>query len=338
MEHSPDAGRGWVLVPRRMRVAAILLGLWGAQTLVYGYGYGITMLPSPLDAPAVSLVAGIAAIVAAVGILRAQAWARALGLVTMVVWALELLVVLTRTVLPPLESLAASVPAIASWALGLILFGFVGHELVSSWPAARPRDPSDGRRMLVILAIVLVPLVVVSVALRPADPGPFQPPPPLGPAREGGHVELARAGFAVDLPAAWSVEVLSPERDPAAAQPGEAWEVLRAFDPSRRRTCSVTFAVSPSATSLDGYGFGSMSGDDRAPRWSGSEFEPTLMLPDSSDRVDLMDGPRSSEVSGQVRYAGGTGGRDVLYAIECGGDTGFSFAAISESLTLLPVH
>ena len=46
MERSLEPGGGWVLVPRPMRVAAILLGLWGAQTLMYGYWYGFTLLPS----------------------------------------------------------------------------------------------------------------------------------------------------------------------------------------------------------------------------------------------------------------------------------------------------
>ena len=166
MERSQESGRGWVLVPRPMRVAAILLGLWGTQTLMYGYWYGITLLPPPLDAPAFSLVVGIAAIAAAIGILRAEAWARAVGLVVMVVWALELLVAIARSVAPPLD-LASNVPAVASWAIGLILFGFVGRELVSRWPPAPPRDPSGSRRTLVLLAIVLVPLVVVGAALRP---------------------------------------------------------------------------------------------------------------------------------------------------------------------------
>ncbi len=337
MERSLESRRRWVLVPRPMRVAAILLGLWGTQTLMYGYWSGITLLPPPLDARVVSLAAGIAAIAAAVGILRAEALARAVGLVVMAVWALELLVAIARSVTAPTDPLVANVPAVASWALGLILFGFVGFELVSRWPAAHPRDPSARGRTLVLLAIVLVPLVAVSVAFRPAGPAPSEPAMPLGPARGGGHVELASTGFAIDLPAEWSVEVLSPQRDPAGAQPGEAWEALRAYDSSRRQTCSVTIAVSPSSASLDGYGFGSMSGDDRAPRWSGSAHEPTLMIPDSSDRVDPRGGPSASHISGQVRYAGLSGGPDILYAIGCGGDTGSAYGDITESLTLLPV-
>jgi hypothetical protein len=285
----------------------------------------------------VSLVVGIAAIAAAIGILRAEAWARALGLVVMAVWALELLVAIARSVMPPLD-LASNWPAAASWAIGLVLFGFVGRELVSRWPSARPRDPADNRRTLVLLAVVLVPLVVVGTALRPAEPGSFEPPAPLGPQRDGGHIELARTGFAVTLPADWSVEVLSPERDPAGAQPGEAWEALRGFDPSRRQTCSVSVAVSPSATSRDGYDVGSMSGDDRAPRWSGPPDRPMLMLPDSSDRVEPRGRPHASRMSTQVRQAGSENGHDILYAIECGSSAGSSLSGIAESLTLLPVR
>ncbi len=335
MERSLEPGGGWVLVPRPMRVAAILLGLWGAQTLMYGYWYGFTLLPSPLDAPAVSLVAGIAAIVAGIGILRAEAWARVLGLVVMAVWALELLVAIAPSVEPAVD-LASNVPAVVSWAIGLVLFGFVGRELVSRWPEARPQDRSGSRRTLVLLAIVLVPLVVLAAASRPVEPDPFEPPPPLGPEREGGHIELAQAGFAIDLPADWSVEVRSPERDPSGAEPGEAWEALRAFGPSRRQTCSVSVAVSPSATSRDDYDLGSMSRDDRAPRWSGPADRPTLMLPDSSDRVEPPGGPHASQMSTQVREAGSVGEHDILYAVECGGDTGSSLGGIAASLRLRP--
>jgi len=337
MEQSLESGRHWVLVPRPMRVAAILLGLWGMQTLVYGYSYGITLLPAPLDRPVVSLVVGIAAIAAAIGILRAEAWARALGLIVMAVWALELLVAIARAVMPPFD-LASNWPAVVSWALGLILFGFVGRELVSRWPEARPQDRPGSRPTLVLLAVVLVPLVVVSAALRPAEPGPFELPSPLGPQRDGGHIELTRTGFAIDVPPDWSVEVLSPERDPAGAQPGEAWEALRGFDPSRQQTCSVSVAVSSSATSRDGYDVGSIGGDDQAPRWSGPADRPILMLPDSSDRVEPADGPHASEMSTQVREAGSTGKHDILYAIECGGDPGTALRGIVASLTLRPPH
>ena len=335
MEHSPDPGKRWVLVPGPMRVAAILLGLWGAQTLMYGYLYGITLLPWPLDRPMVSLVVGIAAITAAIGILRAEAWARAVGLVVMAVWALELLVAIARSLMPPLD-LASNWPAVASWAIGLLLFVFVGRELASRWPAARPRDPADSRRTLAMLAVVLVPLMAVGAALRPASPESFEPPPPLGPQRDGGHIELARTGIAIDVPSDWSVEVLSPERDPAGAQPGEAWEALRGYDPSRRQTCSVSVAVSPSATSRDGYDVGSMSGDDRAPRWIGPADRATLMLPDSSDRVEPPGGPHASQMSTQVRQAGSQAEHDIVYAIECGSDAGSSRGEIAESLTLLP--
>jgi hypothetical protein len=315
-------------------VAAILLGLWGTQTLVYGYWAGITLLPSPLDAPAVSLIVGIAAIAATVGILRAEAWARGLGLVVMLMWSLELLVAIARSLTPPLD-LESNVPAVAAWAIGLSLLGFAGRQLLMRWPAARPPDRSGSRRTLALLAIALVPLAVVGLTLRPAEAGPFEPPPPLGPSSGGGHIELAISGFAVDLPADWSIEVLSPERDPAGARPGDAWEALRAFDPSRRGTCSVSVAVSPSATSHDGYGFGSMSGDDRAPRWSGPADQLMLILPDSTNRVEPLGGGHAGEVSGQVRFAGSAGGHDVVYAIECGSDTGSGLADISASLTLL---
>ena len=335
MEHSLESGKHWVLVPRPMRVAAILLGLWGTQTLVYGYFYGITLLPSPLDRPVVSLVVGMAAIAAAIGILRAEAWARALGLVVMAVWATELLVAIARSVTPPLD-LASSWPAVASWALGLILFAFVGRELVSRWPEARSYGGASSRRTLVLLAVVLVPLVVVSAALRPGEAGRFVPPPPLGSYREGGHIELTRTGFAIDLPVDWTVEIRSPQRDPADAQPGEAWEALRGFDPSRQQTCSVSVAVSPSATSLDGYDVGSMSGDERAPRWSGPADRPTLMLPDSSDRVEPPGGPHASEVSTLLRQAGSLGGYDTIFAVECGSGAGSPRGGIAESLTLLP--
>jgi len=159
MERSPESGKRWVLAPRPMRVAAILLGLWGTQTLVSGYFYGITLLPAPLDGPVVSLVVGLAAIAAAIGILRAEAWARALGLMVMAVWALELLVAIARSVTPPLD-LASNWPAVASWAIGLTLFGFVVRELLSRWPSARPRNPGENRRTLAMLAVVLVPLFV----------------------------------------------------------------------------------------------------------------------------------------------------------------------------------
>jgi hypothetical protein len=320
-----------------MRVAAILLGLWGVQTLMYGYWYGFTVLPSPLDVPAVSLVAGIAAITSAVGILRTEAWARALGLVVMAVWALELLVAIAPSVEPAVD-LASNVPAVVSWAIGLILFGFVGRELLARWPDARPRDRSGSRRTFVLLAIVLVPLVVLAAAVRPAEPGPFEPLPPLGPEREGGRLELATTGLAVELPADWTVEVASPERDPVGAPPGEAWEALRAFGPSGRQTCSVSVAVSPSATTRDGYDVGSMSGDDRAPRWSGPVDRPTLMLPDSSDRVEPPGGPHASQISTQVRRAGSAGEHDILYAIECGSGAGSSLGGIAESLTILPLQ
>ena len=335
MERSLESGRRWILVPGQMRVAAILLGLWGTQTLVYGYFYAITLLPSPLDGPVVSLVVGIAAIAAALGILRAEPWARAVGLVVMAAWALELLVAIARSLVPPLD-LASNMPVIASWAVGLVLFGFVARELLWHWPQARPQARPGARDTVVRLAIVLVPIVVIGVALRPSEPEPFEPPPPLGPAREGGYIELPSSGFALTLPADWSVEVGTPERDPVGAAPGEAWEALRAFDPSRQQTCSVSVAVSPSTTSREGYDVGSMSGDERAPRWSGTAERPMLMLPDSSDRVEALGGPHASQMTTQVRYARSGGGHDILYAIECGGGAGSPRGGIADSLTLLP--
>lgn len=333
MEHLLEPGRRWARVPWPMRVAAILLGLWGSQTLLYGYGQGFTLLPSPLDGRVISLVVGVAAITSAIGILQAQAWARVLGLVVLTVWSLELLAAIARSIAPPVE-LMSSLPAVVSAAIGLVLFGFVGFELAARWPASRPRDPSGSRRTLALLALVLLPFVAFGVVGRPAIPEAFEPPPPLGPERAGGHLELARAGFAIDLPTDWSVEVPSMERDPLDAEPGEAWEALRAFDPSRRRTCSVSIAISPSARSMDDYGVGSMSGDDRAPRWSGSPDRPTLMLPDSDDRLAPLGGSHRSTISTQLRYAASAGEHDILYALECGSGAGSSTDDIAASLSL----
>jgi len=62
------------------------------------------------------------------------------------------------------------------------------------------------------------------------------------------------------------------------------------------------------------------------------------MLPDSSDRVESPGGPHASQMSTEVRHAGSTGEHDILYAIECGGDTGAALGGIAASLTLRPPH
>jgi hypothetical protein len=171
------------------------------------------------------------------------------------------------------------------------------------------------------------------------EPSPMPTLEPLGGSADSGRVKMPASGFAITIPEGWSVEVAAPERDIGTAEPGAAWEALRAFGPKRRKTCSVYIAVAPEGQrSLAGFSSISTRAGATEVRWAGTRRQPTLEVPDPDDRIESDSGASHSSLGGQDRYAKDDPrvDHDVAYAVVCGGDRGRRFDAITESLRLLP--
>ncbi len=166
----------------------------------------------------------------------------------------------------------------------------------------------------------------------PASPGPL---PALGATVAGGRIERTGSGFAVTLPRTWIVEVADPDRDVSMAEPGDAWEALRAHAPGRRRACSVYVGIVP----LDAGPVGVSAAVDTdgaalVPYWS-AEGRPTLVVPPV--RFRQRSGSGSETVEGRSRLRADDAGllHDVVYVIACSADGERDTRKITDSMELL---
>lgn len=162
-----------------------------------------------------------------------------------------------------------------------------------------------------------------------------RPLPAMSANTSGGRIEMAGSGFAITVPEKWIVKLVEPEPDIRTAEPGDAWEALRAHQPGRRSACSVYVGIVP----LDAGPIGESASvdtdeDATAPYWSGGE-RPTLVVPpvryrqrsgDSSEMVAGWPHPRTED----ARLS-----HDVVYAVTCGADGERPPQKIVESFEIL---
>jgi hypothetical protein len=142
------------------------------------------------------------------------------------------------------------------------------------------------------------------------------------------------SGFAVDVPADWSVETADPDPVLAQAQPGDVWEALRAYAPGRRQTCSVYVAIAAAGTTDWEF---ALTPDLRDPRWTGSTAAPVVEVPHPRDRVEDRSGDYHVATASEYVSDARVPEHDVIYAVVCGADGDSSFDSIIESLVPLPV-
>jgi hypothetical protein len=156
--------------------------------------------------------------------------------------------------------------------------------------------------------------------------------PPLGAETLGGRIEMPGSAFAITVPDGWSVELADPDADVFTAEPGTAWEALRATSPDRTAACSVAVGVA-GASLRKGSGTAS-SADVLTPRWDPDDSG-TLWVP--APRIEPGD-HESSSMAPRERLHGKTDGldHDALYSVHCVSSTKRMYQRILESFEFLP--
>ncbi len=158
-----------------------------------------------------------------------------------------------------------------------------------------------------------------------------KPLPPLGATRSGGRIEMPGSAFAITVPEDWVVELADPDTDLFTAEPGSAWEALRATDPEGSSACSV--AVGVAAVSLR-EASGAGSGEFTTPLWDPNEpgilWVPMPQVEPSRTEISSM-APRVR----MHRHHEGLK-HDVLYSVHCVGNSERESGKISDSLEFLP--
>ena len=86
----------------------------------------------------------------------------------------------------------------------------------------------------------LLPLVFVASGCTLEEAAPVGS---LGAVVEAGRIEMVGSGFAITIPDGWTVEIADPEPDVFSAEPGIAWEALRASAPYNSMACSLAVGV-----------------------------------------------------------------------------------------------
>jgi hypothetical protein len=199
---------------------------------------------------------------------------------------------------------------------------------------------TPGRRGWLVLLVLLAFSTGGCSLLATLGLGPSSSPaplPPLGPDGPGGRVEVAASGFAITVPADWTVQVAASAPDLASAPDMIAWEALRATSPGQHQGCSVTVAL-PEAGLLD-------SGNDTigsseawaVPELSAVDGVPELRIP--GPRVAAGSGIRVATLTSWQRRASEDPGtpRDVLYAMVCAADAQLDQEPLLESFEMLPI-
>ncbi len=161
--------------------------------------------------------------------------------------------------------------------------------------------------------------VVAAGDERVCEPSASGSPPPAelgGAASSGGRIEVPGAAFAVTFPEAWSVELADPDADVFTAEPGTAWEALRAVAPERSTICSVFVGVaSVPLDSADGHGTG--IGEGTVTAW-GSDEPWRLVLPALDEDAGWTSFSETSEV--RLRHDGIDLDHHQLYSLACSAD------------------
>lgn len=149
------------------------------------------------------------------------------------------------------------------------------------------------------------------------DPSTMDEPPPLpslGRTTTGGRIELPGSAFAITVPDDWSVELAEPDADVFTAEPGSAWEALRATAPDRSLACSVSVGVAEvSLRKRSGTGSGAVT----TPRWE-STRRWLLLVPTPRVEDSVTSFSSSSPIVRLAREHPGLE-HDALYALECAG-------------------
>jgi|GEM_PF-5856003 len=181
------------------------------------------------------------------------------------------------------------------------------------------------------------PAVMASVAGgTDVDCAPFEastppPLPPLGATTSGGRIEMPGSAFAITVPDDWTVELADPEPDVFSAEPGSAWEALRATHPENTVACSVAIGVAEVSLLNKS---GTASNGLVAPRWDPDE-RGILWVP--TPRVDMGE-TESSSMAPMVRLHRDHEGleHDVLYSLQCVNVADRRFERIMRSIEFLP--
>jgi hypothetical protein len=124
---------------------------------------------------------------------------------------------------------------------------------------------------------------------------------------------MAGSGFAITFPDDWSVEVADPDPDVLSAEPGTAWEALRATAHDRSMACSVAVGT---AELLPGQWFGTGQDGVTKPYWDPKEpwrlWVPTPAIPRTTS-FHQTDWSRHPQEDPDLEH-------DVLYSLMCAAD------------------
>ncbi len=157
------------------------------------------------------------------------------------------------------------------------------------------------------------------------------PLPPLGVETSGGRIEMPGSAFAITVPEHWSVELADSDTDVFSAEPGTAWEALRATSKAGTNACSVAIGVADvSLRKKSGTG----SGGPLTPMWDPKK-PGILLVPspvvDESEASFAMLMPRERL---HRKHEGLE--HDAMYSIHCVGDAQGVAERIGVSLEFLP--
>jgi hypothetical protein len=155
---------------------------------------------------------------------------------------------------------------------------------------------------------------------------------------EAGRIEMMGSGFAVTVPAGWTVEVADPDPVMTSAAPGTAWEALRAQAEDGDTVCSVYVAVAVEGQPVDDQKvLVESSAAISKPDWREGSQGMQLVLPTPV----LASGALPGWGSGTTRWRpAGSHPRlpdGAIYALDCwsGREDGWVPGLILESLALL---
>ena len=158
-----------------------------------------------------------------------------------------------------------------------------------------------------------------------------EPLPPLGATTSGGRIQMPGSAFAITVPDDWSVELADPDTDVFSAEPGSAWEALRATNPAGTRACSVAIGVAEVSLRKRS---GTAAGGVVTPYWDPDE-RGTLWVPEPV--VVETDVHRSAMAPIDRMHRDEDGlDHDVLYSVLCVGSSERQFERITRSMDFLP--
>ncbi len=166
------------------------------------------------------------------------------------------------------------------------------------------------------------------------DPYAESTPPPLpklGATTSGGRIEMPASAFAITVPDDWTVEIADPDTDVFTAEPGSAWEALRATSPDRTMACSVAVGVAEVALEEQS---GTGSGGVGTPMWDPNEpgllRVPSPVVEEGESSISMsMPMERLQREHEGLEH-------DAMYSIHCVGDSESAIERLGLSLEFLP--